>query len=239
MKSILIFLMAAFKITPSLAAEAINLHYNTRPPYVELKDGELVGLTASPTVKAFKSAEISFKQSEMPAVRFLEIIKLNAEPTCGINWFKNPERETFGKYTKAVYRDSGLIALAAKSNNKIPNTVTMAKLLGNTKLTLLMKKGYSYGSKIDSLFEQFKPKMHTVVGESDSMIKVIKSGRADYLLIGPEEVDALLALANLSNNDIKRVKISDAPPGEFRYIFCSKSVPDEVINSLNSKIQEP
>lgn len=90
MRSLLFVILTTY--TFSSYAE-IELLYNERPPYLSYVNGTLSGLTATPTIEAFKKANIEFKLRKVPTKRQLHIIKENGSKACAIGWFKKPERE--------------------------------------------------------------------------------------------------------------------------------------------------
>lgn len=222
---------------PVLASAQIALHYNERPPYLVLKDGQLSGLTGAPAVAAFKAAGIAFTLHLTPTARQLAMIKDNAGMDCGIGWFKNEEREGFARFTKPIYQDRPQIALTVAKNTKVKEGDTVESILGNKNLTLLVKQGYSYGKTLDALIAKLQPVQHAVAVENVQMLKIILAERADYMLIAPEEADGLIATSEVNPADIRKANFSNAPNGENRYILCSKNVPDETISKLNSVIK--
>lgn len=223
--------------SPVLVSAQIALHYNERPPYLVVKDGQLSGLTGSPAVAAFKAAGIAFTLQLTPTARQLAMIKDNTGMDCGVGWFKNEEREGFAKFTKPIYQDRPQIALTTAHNSKVKEGETVESILGNKNLTLLVKQGYSYGKTLDALIAKLQPVQHAVTVENVRMLKMIQAERADYMLIAPEEADGLIAASEVSPADIRKANFSNAPNGEHRYILCSKNVSDETIARLNNAIK--
>lgn len=224
-------------LCPVFAFAQISLHYNERPPYLVGKDGQLTGLTGSPTVAAFKVAGIAFTLHATPTARQLVMIKDNVGMDCGIGWFKNEEREGFAKFTKPIYQDRPHIALTTARNPKVKDNETVESVLGNKGLTLLVKQGYSYGKTLDTLIAKLQPVQHAVAVENVQMLKMILAERADYMLTAPEEADGLIAASDVGPAEVRKAHFSNAPNGEHRYIMCSKNVSDESIAKLNSAIK--
>ena len=219
-------------------AQGVVLHYNLRSPYVELKDGQLSGLTGTPALEAFQAAKIPFETKNTPAARLLLlVVKNNKGVDCGIGWFKNTERERFAKFTKPIYQDAPHAVLMAADNNKIKATDSLEAVLGNKELELLVKKSYSYGGGLDALIEKHQPKRQSVTVENIQMFKMIQAKRADYLFTSSEEAAAVIAAAGYKPSDFKLLKLAGVPPGELRYIMCSMAVPDELIEKVNAAIK--
>lgn len=224
-------------VSPMFASAQVALHYNERPPYLVSKDGQLTGLTGSPAVAAFTAAGIPFTLHSTPSARQLVVIKENSGADCGVGWFKNEEREGYGKFTKPIYQDKPQIALTSAKNTKVKDGETVESILGNKGLTLLVKQGYSYGKTLDAMIAKLQPTSNAVTGENVQMLKMIHAERADYMFIAPEEADGLIAAGGINPAEIRKANFSNAPHGESRYILCSKGVSDEIITKLNNAIK--
>lgn len=222
----------------SLASAQVTLHYSERPPYSFVRDDQLSGLIGSPVRDAFKAAGVQYTLALTPVPRQLHIIKSNTGLDCSASGgFKNEERESFAKFKKPIYRDKARIALTSVRNTKIKNGDTIESVLGNKTINLLVKNQYSYGKVLDDLIERLQPARTVVSAENVQMVKMIQAGRSDLMFISQEEADGLIAASDIDASAIRQVRFSDAPEGEYRYVFCSKNVPDEIINRLNAAIK--
>lgn len=224
-------------LAPVMAYSQVALHYNERPPYLVGKDGQLTGLTGSPAVAAFKAAGVTYTLQASSSARQLALIKENKGADCGIGWFKNEEREGFGKFTKPIYQDKPQIAMTAAKNAKVKDGAAVESILGDKSITLLVKQGYSYGKTLDAMIAKLQPKSTAVTVENVQMLQMIQAERADYMFVAPEEADGLVAAAGISAAEFRKANFSNAPNGENRYILCSKGVSDEIIGKLNSAIK--
>ena len=223
---------------PSLASAQVTLHFNERPPYVFFKDGRLSGLVGAPIEAAFRTAGVQYTLALTPTARQLLIIKDNTGLDCTASGaLKNEEREIQGKFSKPVYRDKARIAVTSAKNTKVKDGGTIESALGDKTIVLLVKQGYSYGKVIDDLIEKLQPTKTTVAVENIPMLKMIQANRADLMFISQEEAEGLIEAAGIDAKDIRKIHFSNAPSGEYRYIYCSKRVPDEIINRLNSAIK--
>jgi uncharacterized protein (TIGR02285 family) len=218
------------------ADDKITVHYNERPPYLKsMPDGSPGGLTGTPAVEAFKKAGIAVSWAKTPTSRQLDLLEKNEGKDCAVGWFKNPKRESFAKFTKAIYRDKPWVAVA-NSGFAIKPGAKLEELLSDKKTRLLVKDGFSYGSFIDGLLARTKPTTTKTTGESPQMVQMIKADRADLMLASQEEAAFFIESAGLSAKEMKTVSFPDVPEGEKRYIMCSKKVGDDVIAKLNKAI---
>lgn len=219
-----------------LCENNLEVIYHERIPYVVNANGTLEGLTATPAVAAFDKSNIKVDWKQTPVKRQLKIIKNNSKCICSIGWFKNPEREKFARYSTPIYQDKPQVAITSANNRGLTSGETLAKVLKNFRLTLLIKDGYSYGKFIDENIEKYKPTTHKVVYGNLKMLSLIYHQRYDYFFIAPEEVDTLVNTSEFKLKDFKVIKFKDMPEGEKRYILCSMKVPEKTILKLNANI---
>lgn len=216
----------------------VTVHYIQRPPYMAASADGLTGLTGYPTVLAFKNANIPFVLAETPFARQLHMVEMNSGQDCMIGIFKKPEREVFAKFTKPVYQDQAQVILTSAANApRFSKFTSLTGLFDDKSMVLLVKLRYSYGIALDALIERYQPKIETTPDENLLMIKAIKLKVADYMFIAPEEASVAIAAAGFNESDFRQIKFKNMPDGEYRRIMCSKNVPDEVINKLNSVIK--
>ncbi|OYT90999.1 MAG: hypothetical protein CFE43_15420 [Burkholderiales bacterium PBB3] len=224
-------------LMPMALGDTVVLHYNPRPPYLLVVNGELVGLTGSPATAAFRSAGVAFSLMETPASRQLKLLEEGRGHDCAVGWFKNPQREAFAKFTRPIYRDQPQVALRRADTERVADGEPLESLLSNKAMVLLIKQSYSYGQGLDALIEQYQPKRISTTDESRLMLKSIHLRGADYMFMAPEEVGPTIAAAGFERTQFKAVKLAGMPAGEHRYILCSKLVPDAVMGRLNAAIR--
>ncbi|WLQ13298.1 transporter substrate-binding domain-containing protein [Hahella aquimaris] len=218
----------------TLSDDRIAIHYHERPPYMSTADtGIVFGLTATPAAKAFQSAGIPHYWVQTPSNWQIEILKKNSGRDCSIGWFKNPERETFAKYSNPLYQDKPTIGLALTSNGKLSSGQSIETAFRRKDLRLLVKSGYSYGEYIDKLIKKVKPNILAVTVENVNMLLMLNVDRADYFFIAEDEAEGLIQASGFSQRDYKYIHFTDSPPGNHRYIICSKQVDDTVLEKLN------
>ncbi len=223
---------------PGSAQDIISLNYNERPPYLmPAADGSAGGLTATPAANAFKAAGIPVIWSKLPTNRQLALVRETIGMNCAIGWFKNPEREQFAKFTKPIYRDKPTVILA-NSRFVVKEETKLDSVLARKDIRVLVKDKFSYGSFIDGLLASLRPRTVSTVAENVQMVQMIQADRADFMFLAEEEATYLVEQAGFKLQDFHLIRFPDMPPGERRYIMCSKSVPDEVIGKLNKVIGE-
>lgn len=223
----------------SAIADPISVLFNERPPYLMRQGDQVIGLTGAVTGAAFKKAGIAMAWSEIPATRQLALVKENSAEVCAVGWFKNPDRESFARFTKAIYQDKPTAILGRAGDARLSGIDHLDKLLTDKGLTLLVKQSYSYGGFLDGKLAALAPKHSETSVENVQMAKLIAAGRADYMFLAEEEGQAMLATPELKGAGLSLYRIADMPKGSDRYILCSLKVPPATIAKLDQAIGGP
>jgi polar amino acid transport system substrate-binding protein len=215
----------------------ITIYFHVRPPYAE--PGAPVGvkgLLVSPVIKALNETGLEAQWVEMPSARQTEEIKRAVEPTCGLGWFKRPEREEYAVFTAPIYKDRPSVIVARKDDARFATPTSLQQIFADPALKLLVKTGYSYGKVIDDWLQKYHPPSEESAGTNEIMLNMIANGRNDYMVMAAEEADYLLERDAPLGAALHAIALSDAPEGEQRYLMCSKSTPADAIARLNAKL---
>lgn len=219
--------------------EPLQVLFNQRPPYMRLdENGALVGLTASVVLYALEKAGVAYRLMELPSQRQMVQVQQNAGRIAAIGWFKNADREKFARFSRPLYQDKQIVVLARKDSAHPASKKTVGELLGDRKLSMLAKLGYSYGQFIDRKIAEYAPVKVEVSVENVSMIRMLYERRADYLFIAPEEASVVLAEAGYKPTEFQMITLSDMPLGEKRYLMYSPLVDERTIGLIDRYIDE-
>jgi uncharacterized protein (TIGR02285 family) len=234
--------LCALFVSPGAQAaqtdQPVTLHYIQRPPYMMVAGEGLAGLTGAPSYLVFKAAKVPVVIQETPFARQLHYLEINSGQDCMIGMFKKPERERFAKYSKPMYQDQPQMILTNAANApRFAAHSSVVDVFNDKGLTLLVKLGYSYGAPLDAFIEKYQPTRQSTTDENLAMIRLIKLGVADYMLMAPEEAAVAIEAAGFTPRDFKQIKFKNMPGGEYRHLLCSRSVPDEVMQKLNAAIR--
>jgi polar amino acid transport system substrate-binding protein len=221
---------------PVYADDPLVLHYHERPPYnISGGAGLVYGLTASPASAALSRAGIRFRWEFTPLARQFKLIELGRGLDCAVGLFRNPERERAGKFSAPLYRDRGMVGIA-RAELGLRDGALMADLMRNRRLRLMMKVGLTYGATTAAMVKAHQPNIETVSVESHQMVQMIKADRADWMVATEEEAGYLVAQAGLGPKDVSVLRFSDVTQGEYRHLFCSRAVPDALIERINAAL---
>jgi len=232
------FLIGCIAFAGTAAAEdTLTLYFHERAPYsVRGADGGVHGITADVADRVLKTAGIAYHWEDLPSARQMEVIKRNAEMSCGLGWFKRPDREAFAKFSLPIYRDLPTIVVARADDKRFAGLPTIDTLFANRDLTLLTKTGYSYGAAIDAKIAAQAPKLLTDAGDNRTQLGMVSRARVDYMIMAEEEARDLLAQPDFAQSGLAIYHLMNAPAGEDRYLMCSQSVPEAMIERINRAI---
>lgn len=225
-------------IEPS-SSGGLKVYYFERPPYYFTEQGRVSGFLVELVRKILEDAGIEASYEVMPSKRIIAEIKDRNIFACSIGWFKNPEREKFANFTLPIYQNRPIVALATRHNRYLIEIYTTLKeMLSDRSIKLGVISGFSYGAYIDQAIKDFSPEMESVNGDQLQLVKMLSAGRITYMLIAPEEIEALIFSAGLNTESFVGVSLSDIPSGNLRYIMCGKGVDEKILGRINRSIQK-
>jgi hypothetical protein len=187
---------------------------------------------------AVEAAKVPFQWVECPSGRQIQMLKEHPGWLAALGWFRNPERETFAKFSVPLYQDRRMAVLARRDNARIEAAASVDALLRDPGLSLLVKQGYSYGEVLDGKIARFQPRSQVVTGENLNMIAMIEHRHADYMFIAPEEARAAIKASGFPEADIQVRALPRMPPGQKRYLLYSRAVDDATIARIDKYIRE-
>lgn len=233
-----LLIVLSFPALPA-SAEPLEILITPRPPYYVLDDqGAVGGIVADRARQAFAKAGLEVTWTVVSFNRQLQLIEDNRSPLCGIGWFKKPEREQFAKFTEHIYQDRALIALSRTRNPAVTGHRDLRALMGDRSLIMGKKLGFSYGAAVDDLIIALEPRSITTDQDNAGMARMLIGRRFDYMILAPEEAEHLLGALGASGQKVTTVELLDLSPQNKRYIMCSQSVRDDIIDALNGAIPD-
>lgn len=220
------------------AADPVQVLVHERAPYYVISVPTSVGgLVGKPAADAFADSGVDYEWRITSANAQLNIVKADKRRACAIGWFKTAEREAFAKFTRPIYQGKPLVVVSRADNAQVLRHQTFSDLLGDRGIKMGGKLGYSYGTYIDTKMAALAPRLVTTSQSNDGMIRMLLGRRFDYMFATAEESSSVIEGVGTAAQDLVTVTMSDAPPGNKRYILCSKSVEDAVIDRLDAAIE--
>jgi uncharacterized protein (TIGR02285 family) len=222
------------------AADDLVIYYHERAPYsAKQADGSVKGIIADIVTQAMSVAGVPYRWEELPSARQMAVLKRDEGKACGLGWFKRPEREEFAKFSTAIYRDLPTIVVARAQDRRFAGTPSIDALFADKALTLLTKTGYSYGAELDAKIADQKPNARADASDNRIMLGMVSRERVDYMIMAEEEARDLLSQPDFADAGLAIFHLADPPAGEYRYLMCSKSVPDDLIARIDQAITPP
>jgi len=218
--------------------EKLQILYEDRPPYyVTENDDSVSGIVLTPVALALKKAGIDFEWVIRSSKRQIVEVKNNRRAICTPGWFKKPERELFAKFSDSVYQDKPQVILARVDNPHKDHHTKLEQLFSDKAHRIGVKLGFSYGTYIDQLLAKHQPTLIETSQNLDGMVRMLLGKRFDYMITTPEEYVVLKERLGKSSQLIAALSLNDIPPGNKRYLICSKKVDDEIINRFNAALK--
>lgn len=216
-------------------AEELRMLYFDRPPFYVTQQGKPGGLVLDPLAAVFEQADIQPLWLAMPPNRILYELREHPTPQCAPGWFATDERRQWAVFSEPIWRDGPMVALVHPARAvQVQRAGSLAAVLDDPDLALGFISGFSMGESIDRMIAARERKISRLSGSQLQLARMIASGRLDLTLVQIEEA-ALLATD--AGGPVEIVPLSDLPPGRQRYLMCSQSVPDHVLEQINHAIR--
>ncbi|RJP80810.1 MAG: hypothetical protein C4522_07080 [Desulfobacteraceae bacterium] len=240
MKWFVLFLFfCSLLLVETAQTETLTVLYLERPPYYFTVNGRAEGFLVKLTRKLFLEADIPVTFSEMPPKRIIKMIKSKKGNFCSIGWFKNPERETFAKFSLPIYQNKPIVILTTKNQQeRFQPYRTLKEVFSDKTIVLGIMSEFSYGSYIDDLIKNDPPSNIEITSKQSMIPGLIVKKRAAFMLVSPEEVETLLQAEGHNPDDFLSITMPDIPAGNERYLMFSKGVSDETIEKINQTIRK-
>ena len=232
--ALIVVLVLVFPGSPGLAG-SLEVAYIEYPPYYYSRDGGRAGSLLDLSDRIFAEAGIPVTYTPMPAKRILVYIQENETPFASVGWFKTRDRESYAKYTLPIYTNRPLVVVTQR-DSPVSQHRTLGRVLADSRLSLGRLQGYSDGDRVDLMIQRAAPEIITVVGTKVQLLRMLNAGRFSYMLLAPEELDSLCSDAGVDRDCVAGLPMDDIPTGNRRYIICSRSTPDPIIEKLNRAI---
>ena len=218
-------------------AEPLNLGFAMRPGMAELVSGAPVGTYLPLAAQIAKTAHVDIVWKQLPQNRLIEEARDNTPNYCAVGIYKTVERSAFAKFTQAFYHDKPLVVVAMKDKaSAIRNHANFAALAADTKFTVGILDGFSYGPKLDAVIAKMAGNIDRVAGTPMQNLSKLAAGRVDYLIASSNETPRGAVGTIVDPKDLVLIEFADMAPGASRHFMCSKAVDDATIERLNTAI---
>lgn len=225
-------LLAACAAARAEAADLV-LYYEDRPPLVSRQDGQLTGILGVPAMAVLRRAGLTAELREAPLARQLAVISRNDEPVCALGLYRTAEREKLGKYSKLPIYSSPPQSLMIRKDGRLKDVHGFAAAVQLPGVKLALRHGYSYGAGTDKVLADSSARIIRSSDHSLARARLVLLGVADATLFTEEEGEALIKQLGEPGAKLELRRLPDAPPGEGRYFFCNKALPDSQLRAID------
>jgi len=219
------------------SAQALDVLYFDYPPYyLTLPDGEAGGFLVERARAVFKQAGVTPRFLFVPPKRILAEIQ-SGRPVASLGWFKTPEREVYARFSHPFYINRPYeIMFLRERDERFRGCSSFAQMMESGRFTLGRVEGFSDGQYVDAVVSKFAERVVLVAVDSVRLLRMLDAGRFDFMLVPPEEVDALLLAAGMTRERFEFKTLEDIPQGNVRHIMYSKSVAEGLIRRIDDAI---
>ncbi len=228
---------AAGAAATDVAQAPLVLQYDVRPPFLMANaDGSISGKLAVATVAALEKAGVPYVWRNASPTRQLANLRANLEPLCAVGWYKTAERQTFAKYSRAIYQDGPMIGVA-NLHFQIPQNPRVEDVLGRDDVSVLLKESVVYGPYLQAQFAAMKARPVKSYEPYAQLIKLVQIGRVQLTFVPLEEAEYHVAEMGYRQQDFHFIRFVDMPEGEKRYILCSMKTDDAVLQRIDAALK--
>ncbi|UTW06706.1 substrate-binding periplasmic protein [Pseudomonas benzenivorans] len=203
------------------AAQPLPVYYIEKPPYYHSEQGEPTGFLLERARAIFRKAGIAVEFESRPSKRIQMKLALEREAACSIGWFKTEQRSTYAWFSRAIHRDTPMVVLTRTTLAEQVNAYASFTALLKSPLRLGLIDGFSYG-ELDALLAQASHSGITAAPTQN--VRMLAAGRIDYTLVDERELPFILAEADMRDARLAQLSMPDLPPGQLRYLMCSKEM---------------
>jgi hypothetical protein len=232
------FLLAAAILTlHSAAAQPLTVSWRDNPPYNFVENGAEKGFLLARGKRIFEQAQVPARFVLEPTKRIWANFRIGTPRYCSLGRYRIPQREAMMQYSLPIHIDPPRIVLAAPhSVERVQSHATLASLLGDPMLAMGMSDGASFGTAIDAMLANAGTKVEKRTVESPIMMKLLAADRVSFVIVD-RYAWQYWRLHDPSAQAVVAHDFPDMPPGQKRYLVCSKDVPAETMNRLNDAIR--
>lgn len=222
--------------TARAAEEPLTVAWRDKPPYHYMEGGKEKGFLLERARKVFSVANVPARFVREPVKRIWANFDNAVRNYCSIGWYRLPERERMAQFSVPFYADPPQLVLAAPRWAKAVRAHdSFASLLGDPNLSIAMVDGASYGAQVDAMVEAGRTRVLRRTVGPIPLLTMVAAGRASFTLIDRHDWD-WARTHEPSVRGVAPVQFPDMPPGQTRYIVCSKDVPQSVMARINHGI---
>jgi len=221
----------------SAAAQEITVAWRDFAPYNFVDQGVEKGFLLARGKRIFEQAGVPARFVLEPTKRIWAKFQAGTPMYCSLGRYRIASRELIMQYSLPIHSDPPNVVVAAPGAAfKVRTHASLLSLLGDSTLTMGTRDGASYGDQIDAMLVGAGAKVEKRVVEAPLMMKLLAADRVSFAIMDRYAWQYAHLHDPAAANVVAR-DFADMPPGQKRYLVCSKDVPADVMNRLNNAIK--
>jgi hypothetical protein len=221
----------------SAAAQEITVAWRDFAPYNFVEQGVEKGFMLARGKRIFEQAGVPARFVLEPTKRIWAKFQAGTPLYCSLGRYRIASREPIMQYSLPIHSDPPNVVVASPAAAaKVRAHATLAALLEDPTLTMGTRDGASYGDQIDAMLVSAAAKVEKRVVEAPLMMKLLAADRVSFAIVDRYAWQYARLHDPAATNLVARDFV-DMPPGQKRYLVCSKDVPVDVMNRLNNAIK--
>lgn len=217
-------------------AAPLVLYYEERPPLMSRVNDQLTGVQGGPAMAVLQRAGLTVELREAPVARQVAMVERNTEPACALGLYRTAQREKLGRYSRLPVYTSPPQALMIRKDGRLKDVERFAEAVGPATTTLVLRLGYSYGAQADEAFAASRARIIRSADNSLARARLVLLGVADATPFTAEEGEALIRQLGPDGAALELRQYPDTPPGAGRHFFCSRAMPDAMMQALDEAL---
>jgi polar amino acid transport system substrate-binding protein len=218
--------------------EVVTVAWRVKPPLQYTVNGQPHGILVERAKQVFSQAQIKTQFVEESTKRIFNNFKMGKKNYCSFGLYYVAERESFAQFSRVFHSDPPQTILVSPAAFKLVTAhLTLTSLLADANLTLGVVESSSYGPELDAMIKAGKNKVERATTLQMNLARMIAANRASFMFADRED------WKYLKDNDAhvrgaSQIDLPGMPPGQKRYILCSKDMTPEQMQRINAAIQK-
>ena len=218
--------------------DLVTVAWRIKPPHQYIVNGVAQGILLERAKLIFSQAQIDAQFVEEPAKRIWNNFAIGTKNYCSFGWYRLPEREAIAQFSSVFHSDPPHTILVTPTALKLVSAHrSLSSLLADASLTLGIVDAVSYGPELDTMIKNSKNRIERSTTLPMNMARMIAANRASFMFIDRADWEYLRD-SDVYMQQTSQIDLLGMPPGQDRYIVCSKDIKAEQMQRINVAIQK-
>lgn len=221
---------------PSANAAMIELLHEDYPPYVYVKNGEVVGSVAHMATEILARSGYAVKWRKTNYRRLVREIQLSTKPLCAAG-YNQAHQQRYDVIASMPFMWFPGTALAIRKSDLglFSAHRSIADVMNDERLRGAFLMGANYQG-VDADVRAGKVERHILLGGTDVELGMLLArGRVNFALLNPDQTNYLVQNIKMAENLMVFQPSGMAPPRNVGFI-CSRATSPNILDKINASI---